>query len=54
MAYSSTGWSTVSASKAGSSVALYAYSSADAIGDINTSGYFNYLREIINWWNSSS
>jgi hypothetical protein len=48
MAYSSTGWSTVSASKAGNSVALYAYSSADAIGDINTSGYFNTLSDVLN------
>ena len=41
MAYSSTGWSTVSASKAGNSVALYAYSTADTVATVNTAAYFN-------------
>ena len=43
MAYSATGFSTISASKKGNSVSLYAYSTADAIGDVNTSGYFDAL-----------
>jgi hypothetical protein len=43
MAYSATGFSTIAASKKGNSISLYAYSTADAIGDVNTSGYFNAL-----------
>ena len=45
MAYSSTGWSTVSASKAGNSVALYAYSTADTVATVNTAAYFNDLSD---------
>lgn len=47
MAYSSTGWSTVAASKAGNSPAIYAYKTADAIADVNTSGYFNALANVL-------
>ena len=47
MAYSATGFSTISASKKGNSVSLYAYSTADAIGDVNTSGYFNALADTL-------
>ncbi len=47
MAYSSTGWSTVAASKAGNSPAIYAYKTADAIADVNTSGYFNTLANVL-------
>lgn len=45
MAYSQVGWSTVSASKAGNSVALYGYSTADAVATVNTAGYFNALAD---------
>jgi hypothetical protein len=43
MAYSATGFSTISASKKGNSVSLYAYSTEDAIATVNTSGYFDAL-----------
>lgn len=45
MAYSATGFATIGASKAGNAVSLYAYSTTDAIGDVNTSGYFNDLSD---------
>jgi len=45
MAFSSTGFATIGASKAGNAPSLYAYSTTDAIGDINTSGYFNDLSD---------
>jgi hypothetical protein len=48
MAYSSTGFSTVAASKAGNAPAIYAYKTTDAIADVNTSGYFNSLSTILN------
>ena len=47
MAYSATGFATIGASKAGNAPSLYAYSTADAIGDINTSGYFNSLANLL-------
>jgi hypothetical protein len=47
MAYSSTGFSTVAASKAGNSPAIYAYKTADAIADVNTAGYFNTLANVL-------
>jgi hypothetical protein len=47
MAYSANGFSTVAASKAGTSPAIYAYSTADAIADVNTSGYFNSLSSFL-------
>lgn len=47
MAYSATGFSTIGASKAGNSPSLYAYSTADTIGDVNTTGYFNALANIL-------
>lgn len=43
MAFSTTGFATIGASKSGNAPSLYSYSTADAIGDINTSGYFNSL-----------
>jgi hypothetical protein len=43
MAYSAIGFSTVAASKAGNSPAIYAYKTADAVADVNTTGYFNAL-----------
>jgi hypothetical protein len=47
MAYDSTGFVTVGASKAGSAPSIYAYSSADAIADVNTEGYFNALANVL-------
>jgi hypothetical protein len=47
MAYSATGFSTIGASKAGNSPSLYAYATTDAIADVNTSGYFNSLANIL-------
>ena len=47
MAYSATGFSTVAASKAGNSPAIYAYKTTDAIADVNTAGYFNSLSGIL-------
>lgn len=43
MPYLSTGFSTVAASKAGSSPSIYAYSTPDTLADVNTTGYFNPL-----------
>jgi hypothetical protein len=43
MAFSSTGFATIGASKAGQAPSVYAYKTADAIADVNTSGYFNSL-----------
>lgn len=43
MAFSSTGFTAVSASKRGSAPSVYAYKTADAIADVNTAGYFNSL-----------
>jgi len=47
MAYSSTGFSTVAASKAGNAPAIYAYKTTDAIAAVNTEGYFNDLSSIL-------
>lgn len=47
MAYSSTGFSTIAASKAGNAPAMYAYKTTDAIADVNTAGYFNDLSSIL-------
>jgi len=47
MAYSSTGFATIAASKAGNAPAMYAYKTTDAIADVNTSGYFNSLSSIL-------
>lgn len=43
MAFSSTGFTTVNASKRGNAPSIYAYKTTDAIADVNTSGYFNSL-----------
>lgn len=45
MAFSATGFVTINASKAGNAPAIYAYKTADAIADVNTSGYFNSLAD---------
>jgi hypothetical protein len=47
MAYSSTGFATIAASKAGNAPAMYAYKTADAIAAVNTEGYFNDLSSIL-------
>ena len=47
MAYSSTGFVTISAAKAGNAPAMYAYKTADAIADVNTTGYFNDLSSVL-------
>ena len=47
MAYSSTGFATIGASKSGNAVSLYAYSTADTIATVNTSGYFNDLSDTL-------
>ena len=47
MAYSATGFSTVAASKAGNSPAIYAYKTTDSIADVNTTGYFNGLATVL-------
>jgi hypothetical protein len=47
MAYSATGFSTIAASKAGNAPSMYAYATTDAIGDVNTSGYFNSLATVL-------
>lgn len=43
MAFSSTGWTVVSAAKRGNAPSIYAYKTTDAIADVNTEGYFNDL-----------
>jgi hypothetical protein len=48
MAFSSTGFVTYAASKAGNAPAMYGYKTADAIADVNTSGYFNTLAQTLN------
>lgn len=47
MAFSTTGFSTIAASKAGNAPAMYAYKTTDAIADVNTSGYFNTLTTML-------
>lgn len=47
MAYSSTGFATIAASKAGNAPAIYAYKTTDAIAAVNTEGYFNDLSSIL-------
>ena len=47
MAYSSTGFATIGASKSGNAVSLYAYSTEDTIATVNTSGYFNDLSDTL-------
>ena len=47
MAYSSTGFATIAASKAGNAPAMYAYKTTDALADVNTAGYFNDLSSIL-------
>ena len=43
MAFSSAGWNVIGAAKKGNAPSMYTYTSADAIADVNTAGYFNDL-----------
>ncbi len=45
MAFSSTGFATIGASKKGNSPSIYSYSTTDAIADVNTEGYFNSIHD---------
>jgi hypothetical protein len=45
MAFSATGFTTVSAAKRGQAPSVYAYKTTDAIADVNTEGYFNDLSD---------
>lgn len=46
MAFSRDGWSPIGGqAKKGSGLAVWSYSSADAIGDVNTAGYFNAVSD---------
>jgi hypothetical protein len=47
MAFSSTGFTVVSAAKRGQAPSIYAYKTADAIADVNTAGYFNTLSDTL-------
>jgi hypothetical protein len=47
MAYSSTGWNVIGAAKKGNAPSMYTYTSADAIADVNTSGYFDDLSDTL-------
>jgi len=47
MAFSSTGWAAAMASKRGQAPSIYAYKTTDAIADVNTSGYFNTLSDVL-------
>ena len=47
MAYAATGFSTYSASKRGNSPSMFSYKTTDSIADVNTSGYFNTLSNML-------
>jgi hypothetical protein len=47
MAFSTTGFTAVTASKRGNAPSIYAYKTTDAIADVNTAGYFNYLSDTL-------
>ena len=47
MAYDSTGFATIGASKKGNAPSIYSYSTTDAIADVNTEGYFNTLSDTL-------
>ena len=47
MAYSSTGFVTVCASKAGNAPSMYLYKTADTQATVNTAGYFNSLSSML-------
>jgi hypothetical protein len=47
MAFSTTGLTSVAASKRGNAPSIYAYKTADSMADVNTTGYFNYLSDTL-------
>lgn len=47
MAFSTTGWTVVTAAKRGNAPSVYAYKTTDAIADVNTAGYFNDLSDTL-------
>lgn len=47
MAFSSTGFSTASASKAGNAPSIHTYATTDAIGTVNDAGYFNSIASLL-------
>jgi hypothetical protein len=47
MAFSTTGLTSVAASKRGNAPSIYAYKTTDAMADVNTAGYFNYLSDTL-------
>lgn len=47
MAFSSTGFTVVTASKRGQAPSIYAYKTADAAATVDTAGYFNALSDTL-------
>jgi len=47
MAFDSAGFNTHGASKSGVAPSVHTYSTADAIADVNTAGYFNALASLL-------
>jgi hypothetical protein len=47
MPFASDGFNTHGASKSGNAPSVHTYSTADAIADVNTAGYFNALASIL-------
>ena len=47
MAYDSTGFATIGASKKGNAPSIYSYSTTDTIATENTEGYFNTLSDTL-------
>ena len=47
MAFSTTGFATIAASKRGNAPGIYAYKTTDSIATVNTEGYFNDLASVL-------
>lgn len=47
MAFSADGFNTHGASKSGNAPSMHTYSTTDAIGDVNTAGYFNSIASLL-------
>lgn len=47
MAFSDVGFNTHGASKSGNAPSVHTYSTTDAIGDVNTAGYFNAIASLL-------
>jgi hypothetical protein len=47
MAFSKDGLNVIGAAKKGNAPSMYTYTSADAIADVNTAGYFNDLSDTL-------